>query len=435
MNTADEDNKIKGVIVILTLSIATYIGCLTLKTVNVLFVANLILMMLILIQSKFSYFSIKAILINYILLPVFFQFNTGESYGILESTKMPLHYSQINFLIYIYNAITYIWVNFSSILKNESELLNKEYSISNASTYFCCFIAVLTTIIAFPTLPFSSEYINNRFVGLLQGNAWNHVAIVSLIFILPNFKKNNVVKITYLFVIFWFISHYERVDIIGLLVLSFIYILSRRKKMKFKNYIIGGIIGILVIFTMIYIGEARVNNTQNIQITNLIKKTLVQNTASDLGYVFNSSIEYYKNEDLLLGKTYFTYIMKLIPLVGNDMSAGIVLQNMYKTPGGEFILSEPLMNFGILGIIIFQIIEFMIYTIILNKNSKYRFFVYAFLIATVFRTTWYGWLYIEKGVVYFIPIIYGISKIIDGWSIKKHSNGGTNGPENKSIDV
>lgn len=89
--------------------------------------------------------------------------------------------------------------------------------------------------------------------------------------------------------------------------------------------------------------------------------------------------------------------------------------------GGEFILSEPYMNFGVIGIILFPIIEFCIYSMILSKNNRYRFFLYSFLMLTVFRTSWYGWMYIEKAIVYFIPIIYVITKILDN-TTKKQKN-------------
>ena len=40
---------------------------------------------------------------------------------------------------------------------------------------------------------------------------------------------------------------------------------------------------------------------------------------------------------------------------------------------------------------------------------------------TVFRTCWYGWIYIEKAVVYFIPVIYIITKYLDEFEKKRIS--------------
>lgn len=170
---------------------------------------------------------------------------------------------------------------------------------------------------------------------------------------------------------------------------------------------------------MVYLGEVRAGNEQNLTFADIIRKSLVQNTASDIGYVFNVSIDFWKNNTLLKGESYTTYIIKLIPFLDSEVRVGKILNDTYGTPGGEFILSEPLMNFGIIGIIIFQIVEFGIYTMILSKQNKYRFVLYAFLIATTFRTTWYGWIYIEKAIVYFIPIIYFATKVLDNTQAKK----------------
>lgn len=230
--------KLQGILVAIVVSILIAILYWLVETPNVIFLGNLIVLLLIIIKAKFSYFSIKVLVINYALMAVFFQYNTGKSYGILEISPLELHYLKMNLLIYIYNLITYIWITNTKILEKENELLQENYKVGWISTYFCCFLAIITAIIAFPGMPFDPKYLDNRFIGLVQGSAWNHLSIVCLLFVLPKFKKNNLVKITYLFVVFWFISHYERVDIIGILLLSLIYILVRKKKIKLRTYII-----------------------------------------------------------------------------------------------------------------------------------------------------------------------------------------------------
>ena len=116
---------------------------------------------------------------------------------------------------------------------------------------------------------------------------------------------------------------------------------------------------------------------------------------------------------LLLGKTYITYLIKAIPFLDTELRTDTILQEKYSTAGGDFFLDEPLMNFGWLGVILYPIIEMGIYLLILRKKSKYRFFVWVFLTTNTFRTTWYGLLYIEKGLIYFIPILYFILYFIE----------------------
>lgn len=230
--------RLQGIIIAIIVSIFIAILYWLFETPNIIFLGNLIVLLLILIKAKFSYFSIKVLVINYALMAVFFQYNTGRSYGILEISPLELHYLKMNLFIYIYNIITYLWVSSTKILEKESKLLEEDYQVGTISTYFCCLMAILTAIIAFPGMPFDPKYLDNRFIGLVQGSAWNHLSIVCLLFVLPKFKKSNLVKITYLFIVFWFISHYERVDIIGILLLSLIYILVRKKKIKLRTYII-----------------------------------------------------------------------------------------------------------------------------------------------------------------------------------------------------
>ena len=185
---------------------------------------------------------------------------------------------------------------------------------------------------------------------------------------------------------------------------------------------------------MVYLGEARANNTNDITLSKVLRKVLVQNTAADVAYVYNSSIDYYMSNNLLLGKSYQEYLIETIPLLDSDIRIDKMLAENYNAPGGQFILSEPLMNFGILGIVVFAIMEMFIYYKILSKNNRYRFFLYCFLILTVFRTTWYGLVYIEKAIIYFIPIIYFITKFLDSIDLK---NGKSNNidEEDESVKV
>ena len=158
-----KNEKARGIIATIIIILITFITYNIFKTANVIFVVNIILMIIILIKAKFSYFSMKALVINYVLFAVSFQYNTGQSYGILEISKIDLHYFMINVLIMIYNIISYIWLYCSKVLKNEKKLLNENFEIGKLSTYFCCFVAIVTAIIAFPGIPFDKSYVSSRF--------------------------------------------------------------------------------------------------------------------------------------------------------------------------------------------------------------------------------------------------------------------------------
>lgn len=400
----------KESIYIFCLFVVTFLLYCIFNNPNIVFFSNIIIVVWILAKAKISFFSIKIILCNYILFSAFSEYNFGASYGLLH-IEANLYYDEMNLLIFLYNIIMLFIVTNSSIIKLEQEQIKNKFEIPKIAEYIFGIIAIVATIIALPTLPFLKDY--DRFNALLPGNAWNHIAIVALIFMIPNLKKSKFGKIVYAFVIFWFLSHYERVDIIGLLIgLIIVMYHKREKKLKVKNYIALAVLIIVMLGVMNTIGEKRMG-IDSVSVGKLIEKVFVQNTASDVAYVFNSAIDYNETHMLLLGKTYITYLIKAIPFLDTELRTDTILQEEYSTAGGDFFLDEPLMNFGWLGVILYPIIEMGIYLLLLRKKSKYRFFVWVFLIMTTFRTTWYGLLYIEKGLIYFIPILYFILYFIE----------------------
>lgn len=416
-----KENIILISIVILMMCIYFLIG----RNSNILFASNLILCVFICIKAKFSLFSIKTILINYVLIALAFQYNTGKSYGLLSLGIYPLRYELMCTIALIYNFILLIYILNTRILENEEILLKHKVQENMIFSTICSIFAIIFSIIAFPSLNFSFGT-SARFDSLLPGNAWNHMAIISLIFAMPNFKKSAIVKFSYAFCIIWFLSHSERVDMIGLILALIIMLLlngreSAKKILSFRNWKYY-LVGIIIIFVFIYIGEYRGGRTE-FDISKLTRKILIQSTAADIGYVYNTAILHTEYNGYSHGKTYLLYIYKLIPFMSaSSFDASSILRNTYGTPGGIFILAEPYMNFGIIGIIVFAIVELTIINSIVKKKRDYNFFLYVFLLATPFRVTWYGLMYIEKGVVYIIPIMYVLHMIINKYRERKMKN-------------
>ena len=181
---------------------------------------------------------------------------------------------------------------------------------------------------------------------------------------------------------------------------------------------------IILVVAMVWIGESRIGiEDSSFSMQNIIKKVLVQSTATDVAFSYNCAIDFCKYEPLLLGKTYFKYIIEIIPLIdSSSYEVGTILQQKYGTPGGNFILNEPMINFGVIGVIIYAVLEFYLYDKLLSKKSKFRYYIYAFFIFTTFRTTWYGWMFVEKALIYFIPILYFIVYRIDKKELRKQKN-------------
>ncbi len=416
--------NIKNILIILVIILVLTLSFGVLNNPNILFIGNIIVCILICIKAKFSLFTLKSFLINYVLISVAFQYNTGESYGILELGIFPLQYEMMNIISLIYNIIMFFYISNTDILSREEEMQKHNAKESKVFSTICALIAIIFSIIAFPNLNFSFES-STRFNSLLPGNAWNHVVVIALIFAIPNFKDSKMVKFSYVFCITWFLLHSERVDVLGLVIALLIILMINRKDMVKKIFAIKNlkyyIIGIIVVLLLVYIGEYRAGN-KNIDFETMFRKVLVQNTAADVGYVYNSSILYTESHGFEYGKTYLLYLIKLIPFISTDIyDASIILQKEYYTAGGILNLSEPYMNFGIIGVIIFAIVELTLINLIIRRKRNYNFFLYIFLLATVFRVTWYGLMYIEKGVVYIIPIMYVLYILIEK-NLKRFTN-------------
>ena len=178
--------------------------------------------------------------------------------------------------------------------------------------------------------------------------------------------------------------------------------LNRQKKKK-KRLILLCIFAIIIFLLMIAIGQIRTADV--ITLSTLVREVLVQRTATDIAYVFNSSIHFVYHHELLHGVTYTSYLFELIPMLPAPYLTQNILQSLFATPGGEFYLSEALINFGIGGIYIVQILELLVIILLLKSKSRYIVAAFCFTVCTQFRILWYGRTYVETAIVIYLPIL------------------------------
>lgn len=379
---------------------------------NGLLLINSVVIIATLINTRVSIISLWSIISNYVMLNVYFYDVTGLAYGILGVSTVDF-VTMLRYML-IWNISLFVWGSVTDFVQRERHILTYDgYAPGKNFSMICCGIAVLSIIIAFPTMPFS---FGNRFKALLPGNAWNHFAIIALLFVLTRVREYKFVAATYIFVIGWFLSHYERVDVLGLFIAILTVSIAKNigKKENLIQIIKIAIICLIVFFVMSFLGEARAQSS--FDISDMVKKFLKQNTASDVAYMYNIAIDYIKHNDLLLGKSFLRYFIEIIPVFdGSRLETTNILSGVYHSvPGGSFVLNEPLMNFGLWGVIIIpNIYIFLMYNLI-RKVNVYRYIVYLFLLTTVFRYLWYGMGYIETGMIWIIPILYAMYKKITG---------------------
>ncbi len=383
------------------------------RTKNFTFVMTMLSMIAVLIKAKISLFSVVSLFISYICIPVAVKENFDYSYGILGVNNIPLYGQNIYFSILLFNMAIYFLCDWTNVLEKEKELYRIDMKKNKFFCFGCCLVAIVFSIVAFPR--FGGE----RFNSLLPGNAWNHLVITALMFLIFYLKDSWCARIATIFAIAWFLLHGERVDVLGYLIGASIILINRYNiKMNRRNIIIGLGGAAILFFTLIIIGQIRTGEA--ITLKGLLLSIVCQPTASDIAYVFNSSIHFSKTEELYKGISYLKNLSVFIPLLENPYLVEYVLNDMYGAPGGEFYLSEAIMNFGrIAGSLISISFFCIILYLLLNSKNLYFRIITIFIICTCPRIIWYGKNYIVTAITIFIPLALLVNYFILKLETKK----------------
>lgn len=366
-----------------------------------IFTLNIILLLFILLKARISIFSIKVFLLFYCLVPIAFQYWTGESYGILEYSNLPLEFIKINHMIFIYNFIVWNFIILTKVLAKEKKFFSNIGLMNSCYVKLIAFMGIVFIIIHYPPLFLTN---GSRFDHLLPGNFWNHLSLICLLICLPKLKESHFVKGCYLFFILWCVFRHERVDALGLIMITAVYLLYTKtiKPIYFVLLIVPIGIG------MILIGIVR-TGIELESFGETIRSIVIQQTSSDIAYILNISVRYVEDFGLLYGKTYLSYIFEVIPVSNNSTNASLLLNDIYMHWGGIHLLSEPYMNFGFVGVFMFSVFECGLFAILLSKNTKLRRLYLYFIYAAIFRYCWYGIEYLFTGMIFLIPTVYVIT--------------------------
>lgn len=409
-------NKVKDIFTLICISVIIYIFYAVSSNVNKGFYINLIMLLLILVKSKLSIFSIIGIIFFYPQISYFFQYNMNESYGVFQlminTGQYNLYYEESQLYAFIFLWGVYSFLMLSNILELEKKMLKRKYYISNKAVNIISVIAISATIICFPNIPFTNWGTDNRFWtnALLPGTAWNHVALISIIILtVARFKDNIVAKGTVVVVVFIFLSNFERVDMLGyFLTIALYWTANNMDKISLKRIFLLAISVVLILFLNAFIGEFR-QGIENISFLFLVKKVIIQNTATDIAYLYNSTIDYINMNPLRDTSFYYYNLLSIIPGLDSFFdveSVGSFINRLYRGPGGEFILIQPLIDFGYTSILPFVYAYMSILNFILKRKNDFFFLLYLFLSAGIYRIMWYGITYIETGMFFILPIIY-----------------------------
>lgn len=412
------NKKIYGLFALIIISILFMINGMQLSNMNkysliFAFLLDLSLVVISWITNGFELITFILFCIILLTVPITVQFFTGNSYGLLSMGIVQLYYADFLEYTFIYCSIFLgisIIINFEN---NEEKLINLDsLNLSSLNIIFNNLIAIIFTIVAFPRLTFH-VVATERFDMLLPGHAWNQLAIVALLFNLRYLKDRTSVKLVYIFVICWFLLNGERADITGLVLGLFIYFLGRDKKyisklsrLKKISIIFGLIVFLLLLNALISIREG-----SSISLLQDIKTLIVTPTLSDVSYIFNTVIDYSKRFSKLNGSIFLENIYSIIPLYNNDFF-GTLMSSLYPYPGGEPWLAQPLLDWGKAGLIFAPFIDLLLLKMITLRNNSFFKLEYLAFLCLIPRAVWYGRSYTFTTLIFFVPFMYLINKII-----------------------
>lgn len=412
------NKKIYGLFALIIISILFMINGMQLSNMNkysliFAFLLDLSLVVISWITNGFELITFILFCIILLTVPITVQFFTGNSYGLLSMGIVQLYYADFLEYTFIYCSIFLgisIIINFEN---NEEKLINLDsLNLSSLNIIFNNLIAIIFTIVAFPRLTFH-VVATERFDMLLPGHAWNQLAIVALLFNLRYLKDRTSVKLVYIFVICWFLLNGERADITGLVWGLFIYFLERDKKyisklsrLKKISIIFGLIVFLLLLNALISIREG-----SSISLLQDIRTLIVTPTLSDVSYIFNTVIDYSKRFSKLNGSIFLENIYSIIPLYNNDFF-GTLMSSLYPHPGGEPWLAQPLLDWGKVGLIFAPFIDLLLLKMITLRNNSFFKLEYLAFLCLIPRAVWYGRSYTFTTLIFFVPFMYLINKII-----------------------
>lgn len=375
----------------------------------------ILLLVFIVIKAKFSFFSVLVFLIDFCLWQSLIQELTGNTYGLLIYSSLQNEYFLLSNITFYFGIVVYVYLTKTKILEMERKKYLYRFIFSDISIITMLVISLIVTIFIFPSIP-GIRLGKQRFnEGILPFSGFEIIPFLFLSMTISALKKNKWIFFVYIFVIGWYIGHGERITALGFIIFLFIIYLSKKNiKFNFLKIIKIGVLLIPIVLVFIWIGIKRTGDEYVISIIDLIKKCVIQPTACDVVHTFNCSVEMSKENGLLYGITYLSYIYELIPGLYDPYLTENVIAKSHVTAGGTLIFNEPLINFGIIGIIIFPIVFMQfIYFLLNKKNSKYWCGVWYVIVIMVFRISWYGLNYPITSIVWILPISLAIFSMLD----------------------
>lgn len=378
---------------------------------------------MIIYSARFSFFTELSFILWFSYLQGFIREVAGDIGGstlAFVGRTMPYYYDDlaISIISFLLTVLFFCW--FTKLIKREKKFYAIDIKLNNTTAIgfvFCAFILVLLVFPSMPTLNYASGgRARNESVpyGVVM------LALVLLGICCDSCKQHKWFYGIYLFVIVWIFGHGERVELLGLISyislrymnkINFSNIKTSIKKHK-KRLVYAGVI--LAVFFAAIIGFKRNDSGSIITVQYFLTNLFIQGTAGDAVYDFNCAADMWYAGDGMYGLTYLDYLIQLVPGANSNYSPAVILFNRYNTMGGSLFFGEAMMNFGIIGVLIFNVVFLAFFNCFLNSSKHIKSWMWIPVVIEVFRICWYGingWIlatFIE------VPLLYFCSRLVVG---------------------
>lgn len=301
------------------------------------------------------------------------------------------------------------------------------------ATWFFSATSIISSIIYLPDLP--GKAYQDLSESLLPGNAWNAVVAISYFFVLIGMKNSSLRNIALVFVPFWLLSHYARVDILGLILIMYILITNTKKgkiyiqKNKFRK------LGMLMLGVLIFSYLGLVRETGLIFDASVILDSFYNlinyPTVQDL--IFSTAAAFEITEVYGDFYTLLNYIPQLVPFLSGLETAGAshIVASHIHTNYGLLVYGEFYMNYQLTGILIAPFVTFFIVffpAYLLRKvfGGLGMALGYYMVVTTAPRVMWYGFIYYIKPMLIIVPLFVVIYLILINLEKELENYGGAN---------
>lgn len=408
-------SQMRNIIIMLAIAIMSYYS----GNKHIMFAAATVTSIYVIFKAKISFFSAFTFILWFSFVQEYVaSINKLIAAGMLKTgIEAPVYFVELFICFEIFLLCELVLFFTTSVLDRERQMYLYKINMGRGMAYILTYFSVLLAILSYPSFPTLGALLS-RNEGIILSARYMPIAYYILAATYDSIKKYKSLLAGWAIVLVWSLFHGERVAAFGFLVyigIKYLNIHSDENMNLLKMLFQGKrkivvITAVLVVVLGVYIQYARMG-INNGGVT--LARILAQGTSGDVVYVFNCSVDLWKQGKLLHGYTLLQYLTAWLPGGTNmALSPSVCIKEYYYTVGGGLFFVEPIMNFGIAGVFPYVVVFLWFLNFVLRKPSLFTAILWIPFMTTIFRMVWYtgltGWTF----ALYTTPFIYfAIKKI------------------------